>query len=148
MNPHPYVRGYMAGIVVPTLFLLVVMSAYFVLRFILQVPVPIERVIVFPMAGVPNLWGLWNMLYVRRRQGGHPSIGVHGALLPLVLAPLAFLVATGLGLAARSQGAFVYLEVIHANYGLVAIVIGVGIAIYYLAWKYFVNFFNELLGVA
>jgi hypothetical protein len=29
-----------------------------------NVPVPIERVIVFPMAVVPNLWGAWNVLRV------------------------------------------------------------------------------------
>jgi RNA polymerase sigma-70 factor (ECF subfamily) len=33
-----------------------------------NVPIPIERVIVFPMALIPNLWGFWNMLYVWLRQ--------------------------------------------------------------------------------
>lgn len=148
MNTHPYVRGYMAGIVVPTIFLLVVMSAYFVVRIVMQVPVPIERAIVFPMAGVPNLWGAWNALYVWSRKGRHLPIGVHGALLVLVIAPLAYLIGTSLHFLSLKGGAATYFVVIHVDYSSLAIGICVAMAIYYLVWKYFVNFFNELLGVA
>ena len=63
MNTHPYLRAYMAGIVVPTVFLIFVLTAFITIRLVLQYPAPIERVIVFPMAAVPNLWGIWNMLY-------------------------------------------------------------------------------------
>ena len=63
MNKHPYLRAYLAGIAVPTVFLLVGMTAYTVIRYVYAVPIPIERVIVFPMAAVPNAWGLWNVLY-------------------------------------------------------------------------------------
>src|SRR4029077_13052359 len=82
MVTHPYLRAYMAGIVVPTLGLLVALSAFVTLRLILHFPVPIERAIAFPMAIVPNLWGVWNMLYVRLRQSRHWRIGAHGLLLP------------------------------------------------------------------
>ena len=64
MNTHPYLRAYMPGIVVPTVFLLVAMTGFMLARFVYNVPVPIERVIVFPMAVVPNLWGAWNVLRV------------------------------------------------------------------------------------
>jgi len=37
MNTHPYVRAYIAGIAVPTLFLLVVLSAFIVFRLMLKV---------------------------------------------------------------------------------------------------------------
>ena len=143
MSTHPYVRGYMAGIVVPTLFLLVVVSVYCVARFGLHVPVPIERVIVFPMAVVPNLWGAWNMLYVRRRHARPVSIGLHGALLPLILAPLGFLAATRLEILPRPSG-----NLGHESFLLPVVGLSVGITIYYLAWKYLVNFFNALLGIA
>jgi len=133
----------MAGIVVPTLFLLVVVSVYYVARFGLHVPVPIERVIVFPMAVVPNLWGTWNMLYVRRRQARPVSIGLHGALLPLILAPLGFLAATAVKILPPSSGNFGY-----GSFLLPVVALSVGITVYYLAWKYLVNFFNELLGIA
>ena len=150
MNTHPYVRAYMGGIVVPTLFLLVMMSGYFVVRFVLEVPVPIERVIVFPMAAVPNLWGLWNMLYARLRRGRHLSIGLHGAILPLLLVPLGALAAFGFNIVTMgpTHGELVYFQEIHVPNAVVALGICVGVGIYYLVWKYFVNFFNEVLGIA
>ena len=64
MNQHPYLRAYMAGIVVPTLVLLVAVTVFTFARYVCNVPVPIERVIVFPLAIVPNLWGLWNIIYI------------------------------------------------------------------------------------
>ena len=67
---HPYLRAYMAGIVVPTAFLLVVMIVFTLARFVFDVPVPIERVVVFPMALIPNLFGLWNIFYVGLRSRG------------------------------------------------------------------------------
>ena len=85
---HLYLRAYMAGIVAPTAFLLVVLTVFSLARFVFHVPVPIERVIVFPMALIPNLFGAWEMRWyvvlTRRRL----SIGVHGAMLPFVLVPL------------------------------------------------------------
>lgn len=147
MNTHPYVRAYMAGIVVPTLFLLLVMTGYFVWRFVVQVPVPIERVIVFPMA-VPNLWGLWNMLYVRLRQRSHLPIGVHGMLLIFVLSPLGVAIASAAHFLAASEGGLTYFGTVHVNYGVAALALCAALTVYYLVWKYFVNFFNELLGVA
>ena len=58
MNTHPYLRAYLAGIAVPTMFMLVVLTFFIVARFVYNVPVVIERLLVFPMAVVPNLWGL------------------------------------------------------------------------------------------
>src|SRR2546430_1117454 len=66
MNKHAYLRAYMAGIAVPTAVLLVVMTAYTVFRYVYNYPVPVERFIVFPMAVVPNAWGLWNVSCKRR----------------------------------------------------------------------------------
>ncbi len=88
MNQHTYLRAYMAGITVPTIFLLVVATVFTMLRYVFDVPVPVERVIVFPMAVVPNAWGLWNILFVALRSRWQLSLGLHGALLPILLAPL------------------------------------------------------------
>ena len=72
MRTHPYLRAYMAGIVVPTLFLLIVVAVdayqkyYFEVSNQFVIPLsssPLQRAILFPMAVVPNVWGLWNMLY-------------------------------------------------------------------------------------
>jgi hypothetical protein len=75
-GPHPYLRAYLAGIAVPTAFLLVVLAALLVAHSG-GGHVAVERLLVFPMAVVPNPWGLWNMLgadYERRRcPGGCPA---------------------------------------------------------------------------
>src|SRR5256885_16540426 len=91
MNQHTYLRAYMAGIVIPTIFLLIAATAFTIARYIYNVPVPIERFIVFPMAVVPNLWSLWNILFIASHRRTHLPIGLHGALLPLILGPLGLL---------------------------------------------------------
>ena len=96
MRPHPYLRAYMAGIVVPTLFLLVMMTVLMFYGFYFEVPnqfvlglpaPPLDRALVFPMAIVPNAWGVWNMLHLRLRSRPRWSLGLHGAVLPLLLMP-------------------------------------------------------------
>ena len=134
MNTHPYLRAYMAGIVVPTVFLLVAMTGFTLARFVYHVPIPIERVIVFPMAVVPNLWGAWNMLRVAAG-GDRWPIGLHGALLPLLLIPLGLLLARAFAI-----------DVITPR--LAAMFAPFALGVYYLAWKYLVGYFNGVLGVA
>jgi hypothetical protein len=134
MNTHPYLRAYMAGIVVPTVFLLVAMTGFTLARFVYNVPIPIERVIVFPMAVVPNLWGAWNMLRVAAG-GDRWPIGLHGALLPLLLIPLGLLLARAFAI-----------DVITPS--LAAMFAPLALGVYYLAWKYLVGYFNGVLGVA
>ena len=144
MRPHPYLRAYMAGIVVPTLSLIVIMAIfayhqyYFEVssQFVVGLPGrPLERAIVFPMAVVPNAWGLWNMLRLALASRVRLSLGVHGAVLTLVLMP------GGVALA-RVLDAFT----IQWQFALP--MIPIGMATYYLAWKYFVGFLNEELGIA
>src|SRR5438128_5999519 len=126
MKTHPYLRAYMAGIAVPTPFLLVAVTGFTIGRSIFSLPVALEHVIVFPMAVVPNLWGVWNML--RLALGGDRwPIGAYGALLPLVLMPL------GLALARAFAIDFI-------TPGLVAVFAPFALAVYYLAWKYLVGY--------
>lgn len=136
MKQHPYLRAYMAGIVVPTVFLLFFLTFFIVARIVYQVPFPLERVIVFPMALVPNLWGVWNMLHLRLHSRRLP-IGFHGALLPILLTPAGFAVARTLDFVPPLNAA-------------TPAIIGfpIVLVIYYLVWKYLVGFFNELLGIA
>ena len=148
MKQHTYLRAYMAGIVVPTMLLLVAMTVFFVTRYIYNVPIPIERVIVFPMALVPNLFGVWNILYVWLRPRRHLPIGFHGALLPLLLAPIGFTIATSLGFLAVTPRGFVLFEAITIHYPFVATGFLCTFLLYYLVWKHLVGFFNELLGIA
>lgn len=144
MNQHPYLRAYMAGIVAPTLFLLVALSIFCVARFVFQVPAPIERLIVFPMAVVPNVFGVWNMLYVRLRDW-HTPIGVHGALLPFLLVPTGYALATAMGFLQHDAVGFIYFGVIRVPYWFLLIGLPVAIATYYLIWKYVVGSLNRLM---
>jgi len=137
MNKHPYLRAYLAGIAVPTVFLLVIMTSYTIIRYVWDVPIPIERVIVFPMAAVPNAWVLWNVLYRAFFAGRRVSLGVFGGALPLLLAPGGYVVARLLGF-----------TVPHVVFVLAPFALPVGLIIYYLAWKYFVGFLNAELGIA
>jgi hypothetical protein len=137
MNKHTYLRAYMAGIVTPTIFFLVVATVFYMWRYVYDVPVPIERVLIFPMAVVPNLWGLWNILFIASHERTHLSIGVHGALLPFVLGPLGILLTHALDFPAVPFAARIF--PIAAPIGLIA---------YYLVWKYLVNFLNGVLAIA
>ncbi len=125
----------MAGIAVPTMFLLVAMTVFTVARYVYNVPIPIERVIVFPMAVIPNLWGLWNMLYVWLRSHREVPIGLHGALLVILIVPIGLTVAKLLGFGLP-------------GHPLAVIGPGAALAAYYLVWKYVVNFLNGLVNIA
>jgi hypothetical protein len=137
MNNHPYLRAYLAGIAVPTPALLVAMTVYTVFRLIYHYPVPMERFIVFPMAVVPNAWGLWNVLFVAWRRHVPLSLGLHGALLPILLAPLGLVVSALLNFSIPGFRTHVF--PILAPMVLIA---------YYLVWKYAVGFLNRVLDVA
>ena len=41
MNQHIYLRAYMAGIVVPTIFLLVIATGFAIDRYVYDLPIPI-----------------------------------------------------------------------------------------------------------
>jgi hypothetical protein len=148
MNEHPYLRAYMAGIVVPTAFLLVAMTAFVMARLVYHVPVPIERVIVFPMALVPNLFGAWNALYVWLGPGRRLPIGVHGALLPFVVAPLGVAIVGSLGLLGVTSAGFVLFDAVTISHALVAVVFPVVVVVYYLVWKHLVALFNRVLEIS
>ncbi len=137
MNKHPYLRAYLAGIAIPTVFLLIVMTGYSIIRYVYNVPIPVERLIVFPMAVVPNVWGLWNVLYRAVGARWHFSLGLFGGALPLLLAPGGYLVTRLLDFA-----------IPHEVFALAPFALPVGLIVYYLAWKHFVGFLNAELGIA
>ena len=144
---HPYLRAYMAGVVVPTAFLLVAMTAFTLARFVFEVPVPIERVVVFPMALIPNLFGAWNMLYVGLRSRSRLSIGAHGALLPFVLIPLGLTLGIVLGVVRLDQDGVQAFQAVTLPYFRGLFVLPVVVVVYYLVWKHFVGFLNDLVGI-
>jgi hypothetical protein len=136
MNKHPYLRAYLAGIAVPTAFLLIAMTTYTVARYVYNIPLPIERLIVFPMAAVPNAWGLWNVLYRAFLAPRQLSLGLFGGALPLLLAPSGYLTARSLGF-----------TVPHELLSIAPFALPVALVLYYLVWKHLVGFLNDELGI-
>jgi hypothetical protein len=132
MRSHPFLRAYMAGVLVPTWFLPIVLAAFLIAHFAGRVPAGLEGAIIFPMAVVPNLWGIWNALYLALGLRQRVSIGVFGAMLPVLLVP------AGLALAAALDLGFYTLR--HA-----IVALPVAMAVYYLAWKYGVGFANRIV---
>jgi hypothetical protein len=148
MNTHPYLRAYMAGVFLPTLVLPLVLTVFIIARIVLRVPVPIEQVIIFPMAVVPSLFGLWNMLWVASHLRTGAPIGLHGAVLPLLMAPLGALVATSLGVLQFGPHGLVWFQACGIPYAWIAPGFVVAMAVYYLVWKYIVGFLDRVLGIA
>ncbi|MBZ5706215.1 MAG: hypothetical protein LAN63_12755 [Acidobacteriia bacterium] len=148
MNQHPYLRAYLAGIAVPTCFMLVVFTVFCIARFVCQVPVPIERAIVFPLALIPNAFGAWNMLFVALHRHCYLPLGIHGAILPFIIAPIGFLIATSLGFLVATGHGLVWFQTITIDYSRLALIFPAVPIIYYLVWKHLVGFLNEMLGIA
>jgi len=148
MNTHPYLRAYMAGTAVPTMMLLVVLTGFLIARHTFHIPIPIERAIIFPMALVPNIFGAWNMFYLWLRPRPHLPIGLHGAILPFILAPAGFALATCSGFLSATSRGLVWFHEVAIPYAVLAIGFTCALIVYYLVWKYLVSFFNEVLGIA
>ena len=136
MNSHPYLKTYMAGVLLPSWLLLVGLVGFVILRTVLDRPYyPLEQVLIYPMAVIPNLWGLWNVLYVALVLKRRIPLGLWGALLPLVLIPSGLALQHALGIA-----------VISTREALT--VLPIATALYYLVWKHVVGFFNKIVGVS
>jgi len=134
----------MAGIVVPTIVLLWIASVDAYHLFYLEVPSqfvfglparPLERAILFPMAIVPNLWGVWNMVWVATKSRTRLPVGLHGSVLPALMVPAGILLGRAL-------------ELFHIQMGYALLAIPVGMAMYYLAWKFLVGSLNREMGIA
>jgi hypothetical protein len=134
MNRHPYLRAYMSGALLPTWLMMIGLAGFVIGRLVYRIPVPVERVIAFPMAVVPNLWGLWNVLYLALDLKRRIPFGAWGALLPLVLIPSGLLL----------EEAF-EISLITPVQALAILPVVAGI--YYLVWKHIVGFFNGVAGV-
>jgi hypothetical protein len=148
MKPHPYLRAYLAGIFVPTLILPLLLAVFIVVRIVLKVPVPVEQAMIFPMAVVPSLFGLWNMLFLGSHAWTRLPIGVHGAILPMLMMPVGAFVASCLGVLQLGSHGATWFQACEVPYALIATFFLAVLAGYYLVWKYIVGFLNRVLGIA
>ena len=136
MQSHIYLRAYMAGVTVPTVLVVFMLACFVVLRFSYNASIPIERFLVFPLAIVPGLWGLWNMLYIVVRKRWRIPLGLHGALVPLVAGPLAL-----------GNAFLAGFEIPRSALTIFPAGVAIAMLAYYLAWKYVVGFLNRVLEI-
>ena len=148
MKIHPYLRAYVAGVFAPSLVLPLILTLYIAVRLGIGVQVPLERFIIFPMAVVPFLFGLWNMVYLATSERTHLPIGIHGAILPFLGAPIGAIVASCLGFLEIRGDGLLWFQALHIPYALLACLFAAAIAGYYLVWKYIVGFVNRVLEIA
>ena len=148
MTNHRYLRAYMAGISVPTPLLLIPLTIFFIARFVYNFPVPVERAIIFPMAIIPNLFGVWNMVHLASRARTHLPLGIHGAILPFIIAPAGFFLGRCLGFLQTTHYGFTYFGAVEIRYAFLAFVFPIALIVYYLVWKYLIGFFNQVVGIA
>jgi hypothetical protein len=132
-GPHRYLRAYLAGIAFPTAFLAVLLLLFLFFAATGRVNWSLGKLLAFPMAAVPNLWGLWNIAYVALSKRRVLNIGLFGSILPFIIGPLAYT-------AAKSTG-----PLPHHGWGTLAIGFVVILFAYYLIWKHVVRFINESL---
>ena len=142
MHRHPYLRAYMAGIAFPTAFFLVLFS---LTQFVFQTPAVMQRALMFPLAFIPNLFGLWNVLYVKLQPRWHHSIGLQGAVLPFIIAPLGLAVAVTHDFVRISRDSLVYFDLFRIPYGYLVFAPFIAVTAYYLIWKYIVGYLNDVL---
>ena len=148
MKIHPYIRAYIAGIFLPTLVLPLILAGYVTFRLVMGVQVPIERFVIFPMAVVPFLFGLWNMVYLGTHHRTHLPLGIHGAILPFIGAPIGAVIASCLGVLQIRGDGILWFQMLHIPYALLACVFLAALAGYYLVWKYVVGYLNRVLEIA
>ena len=148
MNPHPYLRAFLAGVFVPTIILPGMLLLFLLVHYALQPSFPAERGLIFPMSLIPLAWGLWNVLWKWSHPSTHLSVGAHGAILPLLLLPTGTLIGTSLGILRLGSSGVTWFQAIQVPYALIAAVFAAVLAAYYLVWKYVVGFVNRTLGIA
>ena len=138
MTTHPYLRAYMAGVTVPSVLLVFGFVVFCVVRLAYNPDFPIERVLVFPLALVPAIWGVWNMVYLAMHKRRYMPLGCHGALAPLLAVPVALANAKALGVGLT----------LAASWTIVIVALPLLMIIYYLLWKFLVGLLNEVMGIA
>jgi hypothetical protein len=148
MNNHPYLRAYLAGVLIPTLVFPVLITLLFVAMLVAPESIPVERIAIFPLAFAPACWGLWNVLWVALRKFSNVPLGLHGAILPFLLMPMATVLAKCLGVITLGAHSVTWFQAIEIPYALIACGFTFALVMYYLVWKYIIGFVNRVLGIA
>jgi hypothetical protein len=148
MNSNSYLRAYLAGVFIPTLIFPLAVAALLLGKLALHQSFPVERIVIFPLAFVPFLWGFWNVLWVASRKCTHLPLGLHGAILPFLLMPAGAALARCLGVVSFGPSSVTWFQMLSIPYALIACGFVFALAAYYLVWKYIVGSVNRDLGIA
>lgn len=148
MKNYPYLRAYLAGVFIPTLIFPVLIALLVVGQLVAQVQIPVERIVIFPLAFAPAGWGLWNVLWVATRRRTHLPIGLHGAILPFLLMPIGAALAKYLGVITLGASSVSWFQAVEIPYAVIACGFIFALVMYYLVWKYIIGFVNGILGIA
>jgi hypothetical protein len=133
----------MAGIAAPTAFLLILVC---IEQLTHSIPRQEESFLWFPLAVVPNAFGVWNILYVLLRPHWHHPIGLHGVALLFFIAPIGLAFASMQGVVRFEAKALVeFGGTIRLPYSYLIFLPFVGMAVYYLIWKYAVGYLNRVV---
>jgi len=148
MNHHTYLRAYLAGVFIPTVIFPVLITLLLVAKFVAPDPIPVERIAIFPLAFAPACWGVWNVLWAATRNRTHLPLGLHGAILPFLLMPMATVLAKCLGVISLGAHSVTWFQAVEIPYALIACGFAFALVMYYLVWKYIIGYVNRVLGIA
>ncbi len=87
-------------------------------------------------------------VHLASRSHTHLPLGIHGAVLPFILAPAGFLLGRSLGFLQSTSRGFIYFGVVNIHFAYLAMVFPAVLIVYYLVWKYLIGFFNRVAGIA
>jgi hypothetical protein len=88
------------------------------------------------------------MLWLVSRGRANLPIGLHGAVLPLLLLPAGACTASCLGVLVLGAHGATWFNAFEIPYALIVPCFLAALAGYYLVWKYIVGFLNRVLAVA
>jgi hypothetical protein len=78
------------------------------------------------------------MVYLAMHNRRYMPLGCHGALVPVILVPVALVAAKAFG----------FELTLAASGTVIMVALPLLMIVYYLAWKFLVGLLNELLGIA
>ena len=143
MRPHPYLRAYMAGVTVPTVALLAAMAIYAYFRFYFEVQSirhSVARSAARARDRVPDGRGAEHVGRLEHASPG-ASLACSDVAGAARIAAAADLIPFGIALAR-------ILDVFTIQLQFALPMFPVGMAVYYLDWKYLVGFLTRKWGIA
>ena len=88
------------------------------------------------------------MLWLGSHERTHLPVGLHGAILPLLMMPCGAVLASCFGILALGSSGATWFQACYVPYLLIAPVFLCVLVGYYLVWKYVIGFVNRVLGIA